>query len=460
MLKIFYFFTAIVLFIFKPDKYTDFNADYIFILSIIYLILVLLFFLNQSIKEQNWMRFDVIFLLGYSIVHFQIPFLASIGIESSRPDFVWINKDVVNYATWMSTVSICLWMLGYLSIKPNKKLIDNNCFFIDYKLLDIVLLVVFLGFLISAGKNFLLGANDVNSWGGAATYFLLILETLLYLRIIYFFKDINKNVSVYDIFNRLILNKVFFSVLLGFTILFFLSGSRSEVISILLVTAFSYSIYIRKISLKFVVISILLGSFIFTLVGLGRERNYSDLSNQNILERGFSTLQETEKRSNFTDELAYSVRIQYRAIDTVPESHPYLFGVTYIGTLSGIVPFASSFFINTLDIPYCYQSSSRFFTCLGQGNNITYGEGSEILGDIYINFGLYGVFLVIYFFGIFSGKVQSESKSKNFNYILIYAVLITAALSINRGTILYVYKDIFYILLFHYLLSGRVKIFK
>ncbi len=458
MYKVIYFFTALIIFVLQPEKYSFFNHEYNFFLSLVYLFLVTVFLFQQRMRDKNWLRFDVVFLLGYTIVHFQIPFLASIGIEPSRPSFVWINKEVVNYATWMSTVTISLWMLGYSLFSSRTKVQKQaQKFKVNYTLFDPLLIIVFTGFLVTVGKNFLSGAYDVNSWGDGATYFLLILEVLLYLRVIYFFKEINSNSSIRNIINTFLSHKLFVAVITTYTLLFFLTGSRGEILRILLVTAFAYSIYIKSLSFRFIIISVLIGSFIFTIMGLGRGRVATDLGHQSILQRGYTALQETDKRDNFTEELASSVRIQYRAIDTVPESHPYLYGLTYVGTIVGAIPFASGFVISALDIPYCYKGSASFFTCLGQGNNITYGEGSEILADIYINFSIYGVFIIMLAFGAFIGKATIGVKQKNFNYILIYAMLLIAALSINRGTILYAYKDIIYILVFHYILSGQLK---
>jgi len=462
MFKIFYFFTALIVFLFKPEKYSIFSYDYNFFISLIYFSLISVFLLEQRLRDKNWLRFDLIFLIGYSIVHFQIPFLASIGIEPSRPYFVWLNKDVVNYATWMSTVAISLWILGYSLLSGKKAIYSNQSesFIINYRLLDNLLLVFFVGFLITVGRSFLTGAYNVESWGVGATYFLLLLEILIYLRILYFFRDLPKESSYNYIFKKILLNRIFFIILIAYTLLFFLSGSRGELIRILLIIAFAYSIYIKSISFKFILVSILIGSFILTLMGLGRSRDTVDFGNQSLLERGYTNYKDTDKQSNFTEELATSIRIQYRAIDIVPYSYPYMYGYTYIGTLSGVIPFASSFIINFLNIPDCYKGSASFFTCVGQGNNITYGEGSEILADLYINFGLYGTFFIMFWFGCLVSKINNNIKKKKFTYILIYSILLITALAMSRGTVLYAYKDIVYILFFHFLFSGKFKLAK
>ncbi|WP_313659472.1 O-antigen polymerase [Acinetobacter variabilis] len=460
MIKSFYFFSILIIFAIMPEKHSAFSYEYNFFLSIYYFILLFVFLSEQRVKDSNWMRFDVIFLLGYTIVHFQIPFLESIGIEPSNPDFVWLNKEVVNYSTWLSLLAITLWMFGFSLVSKKINSTDLLNFNVNYYFIDILLLIFFLGFLITVGTSFLSGAYDDNSWGAGASHFGLILRLLLYLRIIYFFKEFNKNESLRVLFKKLISNKIFFCILIFYTLLFFLTGARGEVLRIALVIAFGYSIFINKLPLKYILISITIGAIIFTLMGLGRDRDASNLSGSSVLERGYEQLKQKENGVNFTEELAYSVRILYRAIDVVPQSHPYLFGITYIPTLVSAIPFASGFYVRNFNIPDAYLDSAYFFTYIGQGNNTTYGEGSEILGDIYINFSALGVFLIMFLFGVFSAKVSNEAKNKKFNYLIIYLILLITALSMNRGTILYVYKEVIYMLILHYVLSGKVKFSK
>lgn len=461
--KFFYIVTLLILILLKPEKFEDFSGFLIIIYSSVYLILIVFFLGNQRRYEKNWLRFDVLFLIGYTIVHLQIPFLASIGFEPSRPYFVWINKEVVNYSTWLSVLAINLWMLGYSFYNVKLKRISTSEIPIEqdfpksFLTLDLVLLCAFLGFMFSAGSVVLKGVYNVNSWGASAVYFLMIFQILLYLRTVYFFNSISSRASIRQILKSFTSNKIFFIVYSSYFLVFFLTGSRGEILGLFLVTALCYSIYIKRISLKIIVLFIFIGSFVFTLMGLGRLQEAGGVDNRGILERGYESLitSESDGKGKFTEELATSVRIQYRAIDTVPYNYPYLYGTTYIASLFGVVPFASGLVVEAFDIPPQYLGSANFFTYVGQGVNPSYGEGSEILADLYINFGVYGVFIIMYFFGMFSGKCNLEMRKKRIVFVLLYAVLIVYALGINRGTIFYLYKDFFYILLFHYFFKKR-----
>lgn len=456
-----YLLTLIALIVLYPDKYEVFNSTYILILSIIYGILVFYFFHSQRKRFKNWVRIDVFFILGYSIVHFQIPFLASIGIEPNKPEFVWINKMVVNYATWMSLFAITLWMLGYTFIlnkssKKYKPVITKNR--VNYKKYDLILLVSFVIFLILAGSAIFKGTYDGGkSWGVGANYAFLVTSTLLYLRIIYYIKEVPRKNFFTNAHRKALSNKIFLLVLITFTFLFLFSGDRGPIYRIALVIAGSYSIFIKPIKFKQLTILILIGAFVFTIIGLGRSSNISKVDEGNIFTRGYTNYKEIKDEINITNELATSVRIQYRALDVVPDEHSFLFGITFLMQIVGVIPFFSGFVQKLLNIPDIYLSTSNFFTFIGQGAFATYGEGSEVLADIYVNFGEFGVYFIMLLFGMFVGTLTKRSNTNNLVYILMYLVLLYYALSINRGMLLSPLKHSAYILFFNYLFTKVIK---
>lgn len=455
MNNVFYIIILVLLLFLFPDRFSQFDKQYNFVISIIYAISFFFYLIQQKKHTSNWLRFDVVFLVGYTIVHFQIPFLASLGIEPERPDFIWINKQVVNFATWMSTIAIVLWMLGYvLYINKRKRktnIIQQPIVKVNYYKYDIILLLSFVAFISLVGSSIFQGVYDGgNSWGVGANYAFLILRVLLYLRVIYFFRDFSKGAPFKIIIQKLLAYKIFIGVLGVYTLLFLMSGDRGPVMQVALVVGGAYALYIRPIPFKRLILFIFLGAFVFTIIRFGRGRDANEFSDGNIFQRGYASFAESEG-TNITDELASSVRIQYRALDVVPDQHPYLRGITFFTVGVGVVPFLGSTVIELFDIPQQYTATSSFFTILGQGPNPTYGEGSEILADIYVNFGLYGTFLIMFLFGMFSGKVFHKTKELDFRFVLISLVLLIYALTINRGMLFSPLKDIVYILVINHL---------
>ncbi len=457
-----YFIVLILLVLVVPDRFEVFNSNYNLALSLIYFCLLIFHFYQNMKVSKNWLRFDVVFLIGFTIVHIQIPYFASIGIEPSHPQFVWINKNLVNFATWMSVVAITCWLLGYSYFvnkgrNLQKYIKPSTSLHINYFKYDIILLSSFLVFLGLAGTSLLSGVYDGgNSYNSGANYVYLILVSLLFLRIIYFFKDFTQGSSIKYIIHRAFSYKIFSLVLILFVLLFLFAGDRGPVMQVALIIGGLYGLIVKPISLKTLIVFTVAGAFVFTLISLGRGGDASQFEEGNIFERGYSSYQ-TQEEGNTTEELATSVRLQYIALDVVPDKHPYLYGVTFFTVGVGVIPFMGSAVLNIFSIPDMYKSSSSFFTILTKGPNSGSGTGSEILADIYINFGLVLTFVIMLIFGIFSAHVFNKATSRNFVYLLIFIILIYSALSMNRGMLFTPLKDIVYILFFNYLFTRIIK---
>lgn len=447
-----YISTILLLIILIPSKTSEFSSSLNLIYTVIYFILITFFLIRNKRFTKNWVRFDVIFLIGFTIVHIQIPALASLGIEPARPHLVWINKDLVNFATWFSLIAIVFWMWGYSTykIKIEKK---NNRFIehkINYLLLDSLILSIFILYIIITGSILFSGKYNIdNEIGRESLYIFLFLNVLIYLRIIYFIKDQPKSSNILTIFKAFISNRIFSSIILIYFFIFLLSGDRGPILRILLIGVGSYTIFIKPISFKKLSLFIITGAFILTLIGLGRENDASNFGNKNIFERGYSAFLESDN-TNITDELAGSNRILYMALDTVPAQHNFLYGITYIVNIAWSIPFLAGIIVNAFNIPLMYRDSSQFFTITSLGPDPTWGVGSELIADIYINFGVYGVFILMFLFGRFSSKSFSKALSFNIPHIIIYLCLISEAISINRGGLLTPLKPIISMLLINY----------
>jgi hypothetical protein len=444
-------FSILLLFINLPNQFETFSNNFNFFIIIIALINIF-FFITIYLKCKNsWVGYETLFLLGYIIVHFQIAFLSSLGIEPFKPNFIWINKKVVNFSTWLSVLAILFWIFGYL-IKLKKDIVTFNNhkivkFYYPLYWVDIFLPILFISFIIFVGKEFLSGSyNGGKNWGFGASYIFLFLRIFIFLKIIYTFKNYNdKKKGIHFISYIINNNKFFFIILSAYFMIFFLAGDRGVILQIIILVGFLYSQIVNKISFKLFLFAIIFGAIFFTILGLGRS---NDFSNKNIISLGISNYNSQIHTQFFTDELASSNRILYRSIDLIPRKHPYLYGLTYFNDIIGVIPFGASTFFTVFSIPQMYVSSSYFFTIIGQGKYFTYGEGSEIIGDIYINFGIYGVFILMFALGYFVSYLLTRYKYNNSNKILIiYSIMTIGALYINRSHFLDPLKLIFYALI-------------
>lgn len=454
------FVTIFYLLINKPDVNSSFSNKLLLELCILGLSNIILFWVSCSKYYKTWVRYDVLFLLSFSIVHFQFPLVAGLGYELSDPDFIWINKNVVNYGTWLSCIAICLWMLFYnLYIIFTKKIKSNNLFSWSFNLkkLDLLILVSFSVFVTFVGKGFIQGNySGAQDWGGIAIYIYLILRAALLLRLIYFIYSLSLNqFSLNSLISESFKSLIFIIPLSIYVFLFFIGGDRGIILDVSIIVLASIGIFIRSIRFIEFLGLFLIGAFIMTLLGLGRTSNV-EKRDGGILEVGYSEFQSRDEFVLPTDELAGSNRILFRAIDVVPDPYPYLNGFTMGLQVIGIFPFAGSFIITTLDIPEIFTSSSLFFTIVGQGVHRTWGEGSELLGDIYINFGEIGILFIMPIFGLFISYVTNKATYKSSIVIIILFLILTSnAIYINRDTILSPLKLLVYIFVIDWIFVSK-----
>src|SRR5690606_33465273 len=92
--------SVIITLLYKPALNSYFDEGMIFTLSMIFVFNLILFITSSNNFFKNRLRFDILFLIGFLIVHFQIPFFAALGIEPEDGGKIWINKNVVNYGVW------------------------------------------------------------------------------------------------------------------------------------------------------------------------------------------------------------------------------------------------------------------------------------------------------------------------------------------------------------------------
>lgn len=457
------FISLLITLLLMPGKFEVFDTSHNLLLSLISLINVLVFWRTVKRFFTSWVRYDTLFLLGFLIVHFQIPLLASLGVEPEEPSYIWINKNVVNYATWFSTVVLLLWILGFLMHAGKKKIKKKQ---VDYKIntgkVDVLLMVSFCLFVVLVGKEFLIGNyTSWDSWGAGAGYAFILLNVTIYLKIIYLFIQYKHvRISRDNIAVILFKNKTFVGILGLYILLFLFAGDRGPILGVAVLTLAAYSIYQKKIPFFTFLIMALVGATMFTIISYGRGGD-TTYRKGNILQSGYENMLKSDAAFNPTGELATSVRILYRALDVVPNQHPYLFGTTLISDVVGVIPFGNSTYIALTSLPMMYSTSSYFFTVLGQGNFFTYGEGSEIIADLYINLGFWGTISMMLLFGYFIGYLTFNANlNRKHTLTLVYLLLITGAVYINRSNFFDPLKMIVYALVIDRYLLKKTELKK
>ncbi len=407
-----------VFFLFKPPFKSTIDTASLTIYISIFFIATIFHFLSQ--KDKNWFRLDVLFILGFGIVHFQWAIMMS--LSNITPAYILlgiVDTQYINYGTWLSTVGILAWFIGYAWFPPKKKNIVK--YQIKYKKLLWISVILLGMFLLLAGSNFLTGGiykgeGGSSAGGGVSVYFQLLFGiSILLLTTVVIINNKGKYKTKAVLWIVGLDKKYLF--LTGTYVLLFLSiGDRGAGIHVALTFLVLFGAVVRPISFKEFSGIIIVGAIVLTLIGLGR----SSTSGENILVAGANKV---EFQSNYdaTMELSNSARTLYAGLSDVPEHHDYFWGKLWLGKFLAVVPLAQNVYLQLSDDKSYELGSAGYITYLRFGLNPPSGEGASLIADIYLNFGLIGVIFFMFLLGLFFKKLQNKLNTQDSFYWIVSA---------------------------------------
>ncbi len=86
----------------------------------------------------------------------------------------------------------------------------------------------------------------------------------------------------------------------------------------------------------------------------------------------------------------------------MPSNYDYQYGIYQLQQLLGVIPGLAGIFHNyTANGDVKTDGSANFISFLIQGDNPTYGDGTSLIADLYLDFGVIGVLVSMFIFGRF-----------------------------------------------------------
>ena len=218
-----------------------------------------------------------------------------------------------------------------------------------------------------------------------------------------------------------------------FLISLFSIGSRAYGLNILLFIGSIINIYycrFRILQLMVVLVPIFIFMSVISITRLSPV-NFSNSSVLAVFEYSYDYIISSKDAFVllFTDFIVNN-RNLYEEID-YSIKYGLLFGQTYIPYLFVIVPFGATLFSNYfLGKDLRQLNTGALITDM---NGAEVGLGSNVVGDLYMNFSYIGTFVVFFLFGLFVNYVM---KSTSFYGRLLYFTLIAFSIYIPRADIL------------------------
>ncbi|SHK25428.1 oligosaccharide repeat unit polymerase [Rubritalea squalenifaciens DSM 18772] len=436
-IQLFYFVLALIL---KPDLVSSFDPLRVSLLTGLTVASVLTEWCIYG-RQKNFFRLDVLFILGFFIVHFQWPLMFLFGVEMRKMS-VEASISSINYGTWLSALGLIAWNAGWGAFtfkkQPRKRIIK-----VEYKKLKIAFVLLFVLFLITAGRDYLTGAiyrgeleggDYSGAAGGIASYIQLLLGLVLAVLLAYFMPMS----GAYIRNGRGWWGKVdkFIPIAVaGYIFMYLAVGDRGGAVQAASVVLILYGVFVKPITAKQFIILALVGAFVLTVIGWGRS-SLDEKGKRNIIEAGIEKIQERDDQGFYiyTLTLADSVTCLHGSIADVNSSGGIYWGKLWRGDIFSLVPLLGKYTMTTFGLKNHDVSSSGRLTYLSFGEDSKIGSGSTIIADLYHNWGTAGVVIFMFALGVLYQRVtQGIVRREGFKWVVMAAALATVAFYSSRA---------------------------
>ena len=432
------------------------NIDYMIIDLILAGILVFSFYKSNFICAKTVIKHSTIFLVSFVIVYYQYPL-----------DYVLGNKGAVHVVDQpyisqfakclcIANVALAAFSIGYRFTKATKKRsVSNTSIRLTPYFSNMLSILFFVLFVITVNEKFIFRGYGIYDKGTLATEFEKIMQMAIIASFAISSYLYNNNTSVNSVKTYFVKFRIPIMILILYSILISVSGSRYVVLRMTSILFVSYIYTVRpKIRIMLLVAGILFLALLSTLQGLTRNRDGTSLSDASGL------ISRSQSISPLTQEFAFSITTLHIATENIPSKFDYNYGLTLLPEFLFIIPGARSFVFNIFNIPYSETHSTVVITLLGYETLERGGLGSSSIADVYISYGVLGVLCVFLLFGMLLKRIELNTYSDGYCSIYMLAVsfcFYSQMLYLNRESLFTSIVGLPYVLLIVYVSLKTTK---
>lgn len=321
-------------------------------------------------------------------------------------------EDSINKSTSLSTIAIAVFCMASYENKKialKKRITFNTLPELTITKKETVIVAALIMLYIFLGKGSLMSHKDDYSGQfefGFRSYLKLAFVYLYYLII----KDVY-NCRSADSFKSFLRksNPIILSLSLLTILFFLLTGGRVVPLRVILLYLFCYTYFIKKISNVKIFIGAVSMAFILFLVGSLRNIwGDSEISQGTIAE-----VSDVKNVLYYVKDLVINSRSLYELVSYADKTG-YTFGISMLQDILAVGPGFQSFVIN-LGVSRESLNSAMLVTSLYfHGDTYTIGLGTNIVGDVYVAFGLIGLIILFYFLGSFLKNLENKTYNGDF----------------------------------------------
>lgn len=419
---------ALIMFLVAPKEYS-FSFCVACFVPFVYAVFILL----KNRCKYNLVSLEFVFSVTFFYVNYAYPLF----YYPVMPYFSLFNlsfpEEYINQGIALTSLGYITFVIGLLKYKilPHNSKKDYVPISPTIKKIDYLLLTILVMQLMPILFS---GVYDGN-WGEGAFTKVLVDSISFFL----IFAGLSNNSSLKKFLQN---NKLLVFLLLAYIGIITVIGNRGTFLRFTLLTIFFYTTYYKNISTPVIIASMLAGMLFLNYVGSVRGGgSYESLGNQDM---------------NPLLVMGKDLIINNRSLYTLME-YQDLYGInwgkTFLMNLLSVIPFAQRTFLSLSgwssdDISSGGLISRTFFEENPDMERI--GLGTNMIGDIYIAFGLIGVIILMYYLGVFISYSYRRAQTGNSNYLLIYTILFAESIIMTRSPYLGTLRPLTWILFIAY----------
>lgn len=439
-----FFIISFILYIYAPNEYSQ---SYCCGLTIMFLVECFLLF-RKEYNSRSLVSFNILFLSSFFFVTYVYPsFIYGTSNETiTSVGALVLNPKYITRAVALSHLAINVYFCGFILVSNKQEsnqlqfngLTDNKI--IKESMLQLIYIVLFALTLIIYIKH-LLSSDSIAVIESPFVYDLY--------RIV-FTVGLSLSVLKYsergdNIIKFIFTNKLYILSALLFIIICLIIGDRGPVLYLGTVMASVYILFVKKLKTYVIILSCLIAILLMFLI---RETRGTSSS---ISSGGIASFFENSNESLLGVNSLWNVFVDLTDIHnemTIGYEYVQKKGVIYPEKIV-IVPFYPIPKVPSILSNLLYEKS---FNDISSGkviqqyvsSAIIWNSGTHCVMDIYIHWGIVGVFLFFFVFGFFVGTIYKQS-THNLFCTIIYIAIIAESIYLPRSSILSIVRTVVYV---------------
>lgn len=430
---------AIILYYCAPRTY---SLSFCYICFAVFILAFILLYKEKC--SCNLIKFEFIFSITFFFTNYVYPLFC----YSITPYFSLFHLDFpeeyISRACALVTVGYVAFCVGVFRYQAPDVYISVNNLTNRFKIpslyvpitITLTLLLIFslFGILMS-------GIYDGN-WGEGKIYKVLADIFIYYIVFAKFTSGVPIRKLLYN-------NKLFFIIVGGYILEITLIGNRGLLLRISILILFLYTNFYKKINKGVILLSLIGGMvllyYVGTVRGGGEFDSFKSLDMPIMLQIG--------------KDLIINNRSLYVLMDYYHEFGP-TYGRTWLMNILSIIPFGQSAYLSISGDSLSDINSASLVTDLhfsGTTDDVI-GLGTNLIGDIYVCFGLFGVMLFMYILGRGLSYAYYQGIKGNSIYIFIYAMLFMDCIILTRSAFFTSIRPIIWGLFLYFLAKSSIKV--